>query len=126
MSGYVENIEKLTLSNNNFRRVLYTGKYSQLVLMCLKPKEEIGEEVHSNVDQFFRIESGVGKIVMEGVETEIKDGSAIIVPAGTLHNLLNTSETDFLKLYTIYSPANHKDGTIHVSKEDALASEDHI
>ncbi|MBI2356937.1 cupin domain-containing protein [Candidatus Dojkabacteria bacterium] len=125
MTGYVDNIEELTLRNTNFREVLHTGGYSQLVVMCLKPGEEIGEEVHNTVDQFFRIESGEGKIVMNGEENAVKDGSAIVVPAGTLHNLINTSVTEDLKLYTIYSPANHKPGTKHVTKEDAMSAEHH-
>ncbi len=119
MNGYVANIEKLTLENSNFRKVLHTGKHMQLVLMSLKPKEDIGEEVHDNVDQFFRVEKGQGKIVMNNVETPIEDGSAIVVPAGTKHNLINTSDTEDLKLYTIYSPANHPEGTIHVTKLEA-------
>ncbi len=116
MVGYVDNIEKLTLENENFRQVLFTGKYSQLVLMSLLTNEEIGLEVHNNVDQFFRVEAGKGKVVMDGEEHVIKDGSAIVVPAGTNHNVINTSSNTKLKLYTIYSPANHKDGTIHKTK----------
>ncbi|HRR94788.1 MAG TPA: cupin domain-containing protein [Candidatus Paceibacterota bacterium] len=123
MKGYIDNIEKLTLENENFRKVLYTGKYSQLVLMSLKPNEDIGLEVHPNVDQFFRIEKGQGKVIIDGVEHEVSDGIAIIVPAGSEHNVINTS-TESLKLYTIYSPANHKDGTIHETKEIAMASEE--
>lgn len=124
MKGYVDNIEKLTLENENFRKVLYTGKYSQLVLMSLKPNEDIGLEVHPDVDQFFRIEKGQGKVVIDGVEHEISDGSAVIVPSGSEHNVINTSATESLKLYTIYSPANHKDGTIHETKEIAMANEE--
>ena len=124
MKGYVDNIEKLTLENENFRKVLYTGKHSQLVLMSLKPNEDIGLEVHPNVDQFFRIEKGQGKVIIDGVEHEISDGSAVIVPAGSEHNVINTSATESLKLYTIYSPANHKDGTIHETKEIAMANEE--
>jgi len=124
MKGYVDNIEKLTLENENFRKVLYTGKHSQLVLMSLKPNEDIGLEVHPNVDQFFRIEKGQGKVVIDGVEHEISDGVAVIVPAGSEHNVINTSATESLKLYTIYSPANHKDGTIHETKEIAMANEE--
>ncbi|HRI05786.1 MAG TPA: cupin domain-containing protein [Candidatus Dojkabacteria bacterium] len=123
MVGYVDNIEELTLKNTNFREVMFTGSHSQLVVMCLKPGEDIGEEVHNNVDQFFRVEAGVGKIVMNGEETEVKDGSAIVVPAGTKHNLINTSATEDLKLYTIYSPANHPVGTKHVTRADAMAAE---
>ena len=124
MKGYIDNIEKLTLENENFRKVLYTGKHSQLVLMSLKPNEDIGLEVHPNVDQFFRIEKGQGKVVIDGVEHEISDGSAIIIPAGSEHNVINTSMDESLKLYTIYSPANHKDGTIHETKEIAMANEE--
>ena len=126
MKGYIDNIEKLTLENENFRKVLYTGKHSQLVLMSLKPNEDIGLEVHPNVDQFFRIEKGQGKVVIDGVEHEVSDGFAIIVPAGSEHNVINTSADDSLKLYTIYSPANHKDGTIHETKEIAMANEEHF
>jgi mannose-6-phosphate isomerase-like protein (cupin superfamily) len=123
MKGFVDNIEKLTLSNKNFRKVLFTGKYSQLVLMNLKPGEEIGMEVHPDVDQFFRIDSGEGKIVMEASEKMLKDGFAIVVPAGTKHNIINTSKTEDLKLYTIYSPPNHPDGTVHKTLEEAMEYE---
>lgn len=116
MIGYVEDIEKLTLENENFRQVLFTGKYSQLVLMSLLPNEEIGLEVHDDVDQFFRVEAGEGKVVMNSEEYVVKGGSAIVVPAGIEHNVINTSASSNLKLYTIYSPANHKDGTIHKTK----------
>jgi len=126
MKGFVSDIEKDTLENSNFRKVLYTGKYSQLVLMALKPNEDIGLEVHDTVDQFFRIEKGTGKVIIMGVEHEIGDGTAIIIPAGTEHNIINTSATDELKLYTVYSPANHKDGTIHVTKAEAEANEEHF
>lgn len=123
MAGYVENIEKLTLENSFFRKVLFTAPHSQLVLMCLKPSEDIGMEVHNNVDQFFRIEEGEGKVVLNGEEHMIKDGSAVVVPAGTEHNVINTSSEKELKLYTIYSPANHKDGTVHKTKEEAVLAE---
>lgn len=127
MIGYVDNIEEKTLANNFFREVLFTGKYSQLVVMSLLPNEEIGMEVHQTVDQFFRIEKGQGKVIMNGEEHEIKDGSAIIVPAGTEHNVINTSGTDALKLYTIYSPPNHPDKKIHKTKAEAMADEeDHV
>jgi mannose-6-phosphate isomerase-like protein (cupin superfamily) len=119
MTGFVDNIEELTLSNSNFRKVLFTGKYCQLVVMSLKPGEDIGEEVHDNVDQFFRVDAGKGKLVMEGKEYDITDGFAIVVPAGTLHNIINTSDTEDLKLYTVYAPANHPDGTIHATKAEA-------
>jgi mannose-6-phosphate isomerase-like protein (cupin superfamily) len=118
--GYVANIEKETLENENFRKVLFTAKHSQLVVMHLKPSEEIGEETHT-LDQFIRVEAGEGVTVMDGIETSIADGSAIVIPAGTKHNVKNTSETAPMKLYTIYSPPEHRDGTIHATKEDALA-----
>lgn len=127
MTGFVGDIEKLTLENEDFRQVIYTGQHSQLVLMSLKPKEDIGMEVHEIVDQFLRIEKGQGKAILNGEEHEIHDGSAIIVPAGTKHNIINTSETDFMKLYTVYSPAHHKDGTVHKTKAEANKDkEDHI
>lgn len=125
MKGYVENIEQLTLENDNFRKVLYTAKHSQLVLMSLLPNEDIGEEVH-HLDQFFRIESGVGKAVLDGVEHEIQDGSAIVVPAGCKHNVINTSGTEKLKLYTIYSSAEHQDGVVRATKAEAIAQEEHF
>lgn len=123
MSLFVDNIEKLTLENTNFRKVLATNEHSQLVVMSLKPMEDIGMEVHETIDQFFRIDKGVGKVIMNGAEYEFSDGFALVVPAGTEHNIINTSETDDLKLYTIYSPANHPDGTIHATKEEAMAAE---
>ena len=125
MNGYVENIEKLTRENEFFRKVLYTAKNSQLVLMALKPGEQIGEEVH-HLDQFLRIEVGHGKAVLDNVEHDIEDGSAIVVPAGMKHNFINTSSSEPLKLYTIYSPPEHKDGTIHETKADAMAAEEHF
>lgn len=127
MSGYVTKIEEKTLQNENFREVLYTGQHSQLVVMSLLPNEEIGEEVHEIVDQFLRIEQGEGKAILNGEEYALTDGSAVIVPAGTKHNIINISSDKKMKLYTIYSPAHHKDGTIHKTKQDALAdTEDHI
>ena len=122
MKGFNANIEKETLENTNFRKVLYTGKHSQLVLMSLKPNEEIGMEVHADNDQFFRFEKGRGKCVIDGNEYELKDGSAIIVPAGAQHNIINTSGEEELKLYTIYSPAHHKDGIVRATKEEAEAN----
>src|ERR1035437_4132413 len=116
MKGFNANIEKDTIENTNFRKVLYTGKHSQLVLMSLKPMEEIGMEVHPDNDQFFRFEKGMGKCIIDGNEYEVKDGSAIIVPAGAEHNVINTSGTEDLKLYTIYSPAHHKDGVVRTTK----------
>jgi mannose-6-phosphate isomerase-like protein (cupin superfamily) len=120
MTGYHTNIEDETLNNNYFRKVLYTGKYSQLVVMALKPGEEIGNEVHPNVDQFFRIEQGEAKVVLNNGETEftVKEDEVFIVPAGTWHNVINVSDKD-LKLYTIYSPPNHPDGTVHQTKQEA-------
>ena len=123
MKGFYADIEKDTLENSNFRKVLYTGKNSQLVLMSLKPKEEIGMEVHEENDQFFRFEQGEGKCIIDGNEYDLKDGVAIIVPAGAQHNVINTSETEELKLYTIYSPAHHQDGIVRVTKEEAEANE---
>lgn len=119
MKGYKNNIEQLTLANTNFRQVLYTGRHSQLVLMSLKPLEEIGMEVHEESDQFFRFESGVGRLIIDNVEQTISDGDAVIVPSGAEHNIINTSATESLKLYTIYSPAHHRDGVIHATKEEA-------
>ena len=126
MKGFVQNIEKATLENDNFRKVIYTAKHSQIVLMSLLPGEEIGEEVHDTLDQFFRFEKGQGKAVINGAESDIGDGSAVIIPAGTKHNIINTSQADSLKLYTIYSPPNHADGTIHQTKEEAEASDEHF
>ena len=122
MRGYVANIEEKTLQNEHFREVLYTDERLQLVVMSLLPLEEIGEEVHE-LDQFLRIEKGEGKAVLDGVEYAIKDGSAVIVPKGTRHNVINTSATESMKLYTLYAPPNHKDGTIHPTKADAEADE---
>ena len=121
MKGFKSNIEKTTLKNKDFRHVLYTGKYSQLVLMTLKPGEEIGEEVHKTVDQFFRFEEGVGSVSIDGVRQKVTDGDAVIVPSGAKHNVINTSKTVELKLYTIYSPPEHQDGTVRKTKADALA-----
>lgn len=126
MKGYITNVEKATLENDYFRKVLYTAKHSQLVLMSLKPNEEIGEEVHDSVDQFFRFEKGEGKAVIEGKASEISDGFVLIVPSGTKHNIINTSSTEPLKLYTIYSPPNHADGTVHQTKEAAESQEEHF
>jgi len=127
MIGFIDNIEDLTLSNDNFRKVIYTGQHAQLVLMSLLPSEEIGMEVHPTTDQFLRIEKGEGKVVMNGEEHLVKDGSAIIVPAGTEHNVINTSSENSMKLYTVYSPSHHKDGTVHKTKKEAEAdTEDHL
>jgi mannose-6-phosphate isomerase-like protein (cupin superfamily) len=124
MTGFVGDIEKESVDNNYFRKVLFTGKYAQLVVMSLKPGEEIGNEVHDSVDQFFRIEEGEVKFVFNGKENYIlKAGGAVVVPAGTYHNVVNISKTKPLKLYTIYSPPNHPDGTIHETKADAEEAE---
>lgn len=123
MKGFYINIEKETLENNNFRKVLYTGKNSQLVLMSLKPKEEIGMEIHPDNDQFFRFEKGEGRVIIDGNEYLVKDGDAIVVPAGAEHNVINISETEELKLYTIYSPPHHKDGIVRITKEEAESNE---
>jgi|SRR3989344_1886154 len=120
--AYVTNIEKDTLDNTNFRKVLYTAKNSQLVVMSLRPKEDIGAETHE-LDQFIRVEKGNGKTVLNGEEHEVGDGSAVVVPAGTEHNIINTSETEEMKLYTVYSPPNHRDGIVHAIKVDAMADE---
>ena len=117
--GFCSNIEKDTLENENFRKVLYTGKHSQLVLMTLKPNEEIGLEVHADNDQFFRFEKGQGKVIIDGNEYAVSDGFAVIVPAGSQHNIINVSATDELKLYTIYSPAHHIDGIVRATKAEA-------
>jgi mannose-6-phosphate isomerase-like protein (cupin superfamily) len=121
MKGYVTGIEKETRKNTDFRRVLYTGKHSQLVLMSLKPMEEIGEEVHTDVDQFFRFEAGEGKVVIDGVASPVKDGDAVVVPSGAKHNVINTSKTTELKLYTVYSPPEHQDKVVRKTKAEALA-----
>lgn len=127
MTGFAGNIEEKTLANTYFRQVIYTGKYTQLVLMCLQPSEEIGMEVHETTDQFFRFEQGEGKVIINGEEHLVKDGDAIIVPAGAQHNVINTSSEKQLKMYTIYSPPHHKDGTIHKTKAEAEAdTEDHV
>ena len=124
MAGYVVPIEKKTLDNNYFRQVLFTGKYAQLVVMCLQPGEEIGDEVHNTVDQFFRIEGGEAKFIFNETESHIvKDGDAVIVPAGTYHNVINASKTVKLKLYTLYSPPNHPDKTVHKTKAEADKAE---
>ena len=123
MKGFNANIEKDTIHNKNFRKVLYTSKHSQLVLMSLKPNEEIGMEVHPDNDQFFRFEKGIGKVIIDGNEYNVEDGSAIVVPAGSQHNVINASAKEDLKLYTIYSPAHHKDGIVRATKQEAEANE---
>jgi len=123
MKGFKSNIERDTLENNNFREVLYSGKGLQLVLMSIKAGEEIGEEIHHDNDQFFRFESGTGKCVIDGNEYNLKDGDAIIIPAGAKHNIINTNDTAALKMYTIYAPPHHKDGIVRTTKEDAEKNE---
>jgi len=122
MKGYITNIEEKALANNYFREVLYTDTHVQLVVMSLLPNEEIGEEVHQ-LDQFIRVEKGVGKSVLDGEECALADGSAVVIPQGTRHNIINTSSTEPMKLYTLYAPPNHKDGTIHKTKAEAEADE---
>ncbi|MDO8569561.1 MAG: cupin domain-containing protein [bacterium] len=124
MKGYVTNIEKLSLENNNFRQVLYTDKNSQLVLMSLLAGEEIGEEVH-DVDQFLRVEKGMGTAILNDIPHNIADGSVIIVPAGTKHNIINTDSSS-MKLYTLYMPPHHRDGVIHKTKSEAEADTEHF
>jgi mannose-6-phosphate isomerase-like protein (cupin superfamily) len=124
MKGFTANIEKDTRENKNFRKVLYTGKHCQLVLMSLLPNEEIGMEVHPDNDQFFRFEAGVGKCIIDGNEYPLQDGVVIIVPAGAQHNIVNTSATEELKMYTIYSPAHHKDGIVRTTKHEAETNEE--
>ena len=124
--GYIDNIEDRTKENSNFRKVLYTGTHMQLVVMSLKPGEDIGVEVHDSVDQFFRVEQGEGKVVMNGQESEVKEEMVFIVPAGVEHNVINTSDLEELKIYTIYAPPNHPQETVHITKDDAmLAEEEH-
>jgi mannose-6-phosphate isomerase-like protein (cupin superfamily) len=127
MTGYVGKIEEKTVKNNNFREVVFTGEHCQLVVMSLRPGEEIGSEVHKNVDQFFRVEEGRGKVIIDGDETLVINGAGIVIPAGSEHNVINLSSKSDLKLYTIYSPPQHKDGIIHKTKKDAMADEtDHL
>lgn len=124
MTAFVGNIEKLSEDNNNFRKVLFTGKFTQLVVMSLLPGEEIGDEVHADVDQFFRIEAGEARFVFNETEEHIvRDGGAVLVPCGTYHNVINNSPTESLKLYTLYSPPNHPDGTVHATRAEADAAE---
>lgn len=127
MKYFVKNIEKLTLSNSNFRKVIDTGEHSQLVLMSLLPNESIGMEIHETTDQFIRIEKGKGKAIINNEVYMIEDDSAIVIPAGTKHNIINSSSTDPMKLYTVYSPAHHRPGTIHKTKKEAESdTTDHI
>lgn len=124
MKGFVEDIENLAIKNKSFRKVLYTATDTQLVLMTLNPLEEIGEEVH-NLDQFFRVEEGTGEVVLDGVRTQIHPGFAVLVPAGARHNIIN-SGTHRLKLYTLYSPPNHRDGVVHDTRAEADADPEHF
>ena len=117
--SYHDNNEEITLENEDFRRVLFTGDHAQLVVMAIGPGEEIGQEIHDNVDQFFRFEAGEGKVIIDEEEVVVGDGDAVIVPAGAEHNIINISLSEKLKLYTIYSPANHPDGTVHKTKAEA-------
>ncbi|TSC86526.1 MAG: mannose-6-phosphate isomerase [Parcubacteria group bacterium Gr01-1014_8] len=125
MKGYVANIEKAALENESFRKVLYTAKNCQLVVMSLRPGEDIGEEVHQ-LDQFLRIESGEGKTILDGVEYDIADGSAAVVPAGTKHNILNTSTNKKMKIYSIYAPPNHRRDVVHETKQQAEEDDEHF
>ncbi|MEX0933573.1 MAG: cupin domain-containing protein [Candidatus Paceibacterota bacterium] len=125
MKGYIKDIENETLDNVAFRKVLYTSTHSQLVVMSLVPGEDIGEEIHEDVDQFFRVEQGEGKVVL-GDDTEtVKDGTSVIVPQGIKHNIINTGTVP-LKLYTIYMPPHHRDGVLHKTKEEAEADDEHF
>jgi mannose-6-phosphate isomerase-like protein (cupin superfamily) len=124
MKGFVQDIEGLAVKNDEFRRVLYTAKHCQLVVMALKPREEIGAEVHK-LDQFFRVEEGTGEVVLDGVQTAIRAGFAIVVPAGARHNIINTSNVP-LKLYTLYAPPNHRDGVVHHTRADAERDTEHF
>lgn len=123
MAGYSVNIEDRTQKNNAFREVLFTGPNSQLVVMALKPGEDIGVETHDDVDQFIRVESGTGKAVLDGKEHKLEDGTAVVIPAGTEHNIINTSQNEPMKLYTVYTPPEHPDGTVHKTKAEADAYE---
>lgn len=123
MQGFNQNIEELTKENKDFRRVLYTGKNTQLVLMSIAPGSEIGLEIHKENDQFFRFEAGQGIVMIDGTEYAVSDGSAVIVPAGAQHNVMNASDTESLQLYTLYSPPHHKDGIVRATKEEAEANE---
>lgn len=126
MRGYVINLEEKTQENNTFRTVLYTARHSQLVVMSLLPGQDIGSEVHKNVDQFIRIERGQGKAILNGEEHSLRDGYTVMIPAGTEHNIINTSSSESMKLYTVYSPPEHEDKIVRVTKEDALTREEHF
>ena len=124
MKGFVQDIESLTVNNDDFRRVLYTAKHCQLVLMSLKPGEEIGMEVHT-LDQFFRVEEGTGEAILDNTRTTIQAGFAVVVPSGTNHNIINTGDVP-MKLYTLYAPPNHRDGVVHHTRDDAEADNEHF
>ena len=124
MEGFVQNIEDMTTKNEEFRRVLYTAKNCQVVLMALKPNEDIGAEVHK-LDQFFRVEEGIGEAVLDGVRTKISAGFAVLVPAGANHNIINTGSSP-MKLYTLYAPPNHRDGVVHHTRADAEKDNEHF
>ena len=124
MKGFIQDIEDLAVRNDDFRRVLYTARHCQLVVMSLKPREEIGAEVH-DLDQFFRVEEGTGEVLLDGVRSPIKAGFAVVVPAGATHNIVNTGTVP-LKLYTLYSPPEHRDGVVHRTRDDAEADDEHF
>jgi mannose-6-phosphate isomerase-like protein (cupin superfamily) len=126
MPGYVDDIERLALNNGAFRRVLYTTHHSQLVVMRIEAGSDIGEEVHDRTDQFLRIEAGKGEVMLDGERRPLQQGSVVVVPAGVRHNVINTSDTMPLKLYTLYSPPHHRDGVVHETKEEALHDEEHF
>jgi mannose-6-phosphate isomerase-like protein (cupin superfamily) len=125
MKGYTANIENLTRDNAAFRKVLYTSKHSQLVLMSLMPGEDIGEEIHEDTDQFFRVEQGMGTVLLNGETYDIEDGSTVVVPEGANHNIINTGTVP-MKLYTLYMPPHHRDGVLHKTKEEAEADDEHF
>ena len=125
MAGYVSNIEKDTIANEDFRRVVFTGPNTQLVLMTLRPGEDIGLETHDGHDQFIRVEAGAGYVQLNGERSALEDGSAVVIPAGVEHNVVNTSDDEALRLYTLYSPPEHPDGTVHHTREEAAAAERH-
>lgn len=125
MKGYIKNIEEQALANEYFRQVMYTAKHTQLTIMHLQPSEDIGKEVH-DVDQFLRVEKGMGRAVLNGVESAIMDGSAIVVPAGVEHNIINDSAEEPMKLYTLYSPPHHRDGVVHKTKQEAMNDTEHF
>ena len=125
MKGYIDNIERATLENDLFRKVLYTGSHAQLVLMSIPASGDIGAEIHDDTDQFIRCEEGEGKAVLDGVEYDLNDGTALVVPAGIKHNIANVSSTESLRLYTLYAPPHHKDGVEHSSKKEAEEDDEH-